>query len=158
MTEDFSGANFDTLWPPWPPHKSCLVHLTFHLQKANKQRIMSTSAAHNDSNKDPKFSGAPMGNDQVIVRETSSKAVTSLVLAIVGLIFLVLGIILGPIAICLANQAKKEIRERPQELDGACQAKAGFIIGIVATILSVIWLILIIVVVASGAAATSYNY
>jgi uncharacterized Tic20 family protein len=99
-----------------------------------------------------------MGNDQVIVRETSSKAITSLVLAIIGLIFLLLGLILGPIAICLANQAKKEIRERPRELDGACQAKAGFIIGIIATILSVIWLILIIVAVSSGAAATSTYY
>lgn len=107
------------------------------------------------TNKDTKFSGAPMGYDQVVVRETSGKAITSLVLAIIGLIFLILGIVLGPIAICLANQAKKEIKERPRELDGACQAKAGLIIGIIATILSVIWIVLIILAVSSGAVAAS---
>lgn len=108
-----------------------------------------------------KFSGAPMGNDvrdQVVYRETSSKAITSMVLGIIGLIFLILGIVLGPIAICLANQAKQEIRERPREVGGECQAKAGFIMGIIATVLSVIWIVLIIVLVASGAAAASYNY
>eukprot|EP00544_Gedaniella_sp_CCMP2646_P009831 CAMPEP_0202496324 /NCGR_PEP_ID=MMETSP1361-20130828/19428_1 /ASSEMBLY_ACC=CAM_ASM_000849 /TAXON_ID=210615 /ORGANISM="Staurosira complex sp., Strain CCMP2646" /LENGTH=70 /DNA_ID=CAMNT_0049127615 /DNA_START=114 /DNA_END=323 /DNA_ORIENTATION=- len=53
----------------------------------------------------PKFPGAPMGSPQVVVRETSGKAVTSLVLSIIGLIFLRLGIVLGPISICLAVQA-----------------------------------------------------
>ena len=115
----------------------------------------SVPATRSASNKDPKFSGAPMGNEQVIVRKTSGKAITSLILAIIGLIFLLLGIILGPIAICLANQAKEEIRARPRELDGECQAKAGFIIGIIATILSVVWIIIIIIATAGGAAASS---
>eukprot|EP00544_Gedaniella_sp_CCMP2646_P006521 CAMPEP_0202489552 /NCGR_PEP_ID=MMETSP1361-20130828/7242_1 /ASSEMBLY_ACC=CAM_ASM_000849 /TAXON_ID=210615 /ORGANISM="Staurosira complex sp., Strain CCMP2646" /LENGTH=105 /DNA_ID=CAMNT_0049119307 /DNA_START=76 /DNA_END=390 /DNA_ORIENTATION=- len=88
----------------------------------------------------PKFPGAPMGSPQVVVRETSGKAVTSLVLSIIGLIFLRLGIVLGPISICLAVQAKKEIEQCPNQLDGACQAKAGLIIGIISTALSsVVW-------------------
>jgi hypothetical protein len=94
-----------------------------------------------------------MGSPQVVIRETSGKAVTSLVLSIIGLIFLLLGLVLGPISICLAVQAKKEIEERPNELDGACQAKAGLIIGIISTVLSVVWIVLIIASVGSASAA-----
>lgn len=100
-----------------------------------------------------------MGSHQeVVFRKTSGNAIASLVLAIIGLIFVVLGIILGPLAICYANKAKKEIAERPTELDGACQAKAGFIIGIIATILSIIWIILIAITIATGAATASASY
>jgi uncharacterized Tic20 family protein len=101
----------------------------------------------------PNFSGAPMGSPQVVIRETSGKAITALVLSIIGLIFLLLGIVLGPISICLAVQAKKEIEERPNELGGACQAKAGLIIGIISTVLSVVWIVLIIASVGSASAA-----
>jgi uncharacterized Tic20 family protein len=94
--------------------------------------------------------GSPQG---VVVRETSGKAITALVLSIIGLIFLLLGIVLGPISICLAVQAKKEIEERPNELGGACQAKAGLIIGIISTVLSVVWIVLIIASVGSASAA-----
>jgi hypothetical protein len=94
-----------------------------------------------------------MGSPQVVIRETSGKAVTSLVLSIIGLIFLLLGLVLGPISICLAVQAKKEIEERPNELDGACQAKAGLIIGIISTVLSVVWIVLIIAAAGSASAA-----
>lgn len=125
---------------------------------------MSTPAAHavpvpsaSNGSTPNKFSGAPMGSHQVVVRETSGKAITSLVLAIIGLVFLALGIILGPISICLANQAKKEIKERPMELDGACQAKAGLIIGIIATVLSIIWIVLIILAISAGAASASVS-
>jgi hypothetical protein len=95
-----------------------------------------------------------MGSPQVVVRETSGKAVTSLVLSIIGLIFLRLGIVLGPISICLAVQAKKEIEECPNQLDGACQAKAGLIIGIISTALSsVVWIVLIIAAAGSTSVA-----
>jgi hypothetical protein len=110
----------------------------------------STVPASADSDA-PKFSGAPLGSPQVVVRKTSGKAITSLVLSIIGL--LLLGIVLGPISICLAVQAKKEIEERPNELDGACQAKAGLIIGIISTALSVVRIVLIIASVGSPSAA-----
>jgi hypothetical protein len=71
----------------------------------------------------------------------------------IGLIFLLLGLVLGPISICLAVQAKKEIEEHPNELDGACQAKAGLIIGIISTVLSVVWIVLIIAAAGSASMA-----
>eukprot|EP00544_Gedaniella_sp_CCMP2646_P007877 CAMPEP_0202483332 /NCGR_PEP_ID=MMETSP1361-20130828/2590_1 /ASSEMBLY_ACC=CAM_ASM_000849 /TAXON_ID=210615 /ORGANISM="Staurosira complex sp., Strain CCMP2646" /LENGTH=87 /DNA_ID=CAMNT_0049111535 /DNA_START=472 /DNA_END=732 /DNA_ORIENTATION=- len=71
-----------------------------------------------------KFSGAPLGSPQgIVVRETSGKAIAALALSIAGLVFLLLGIVLGPISICLAVQAKQEIEQRPNELDGAALAK-----------------------------------
>jgi hypothetical protein len=101
----------------------------------------------------PNFSGAPMGSPQVVIRETSGKAITALVLSIIGLIFLLLGIVLGPISICLAVQAKQEIKAHPNELDGAALAKAAHIIGMVATILSFLWIVIVIVLIASASAS-----
>lgn len=72
---------------------------------------------------------------------TSGKAIASLVCAIIGLF--ILGIVLGPVAICLAVQAKKEIDEQPKRVAGKCLATSGMVIGIIGTILSVLFLILI---------------
>lgn len=72
---------------------------------------------------------------------TSSKAVSSLVCGIVGI--LIFGIILGPIAIIVGMQAKSEINENPREIQGNCQATAGIIFGVVDIIL---WIILVILI------------
>lgn len=72
---------------------------------------------------------APQGNNQ--------KAIWSLVLGILGL--LCCGFFTGIPAIILGRSAQKEIAQTGQQ--GAGLAKAGFIIGIVACVLSVIGII-----------------
>jgi hypothetical protein len=117
---------------------------------------MSTPAASTVrvSANTPKFSGAPLGSPQgVVVKETSGKAIAALALSIIGLISLLLGIVLGPISICLALQATQEIKAHPNELDGAALAKAAHIIGMVATILSFLWIVIVIVLIASASAS-----
>ena len=74
------------------------------------------------------------------IKTTSCMAISSMVCGIVGLV--VFGIILGPIAIILGVIAKNEINAKPEELQGACQAKAGIICGIIAV---VIWTIFVII-------------
>lgn len=73
---------------------------------------------------------------------TSSKAVASLVCAILGLF--ILGIVLGPVAICLAIDAQNEIRDRPHQVKGECIANAGLVIGIIAFVFSIIIIIVIV--------------
>jgi len=80
----------------------------------------------------------------------------SLVLSIIGLFLL--GIVLGPIAICLAVSAKNDIKKRPQQVQGTGMANAGLIIGIIGIILSIVLIILIVtggVLVSSVASAAT---
>jgi len=65
-------------------------------------------------------------------RANSSKAVWSLVCAIVGL--LCFGIILGPVAIVLGRQAQRQ--------GGGGMAKAGEILGYVDVALFVLWIVI----------------
>jgi Domain of unknown function (DUF4190) len=95
-------------------------------------------------NGDQKFIGAPMGTAATKYHEpkkTSGKAVASLICAILGLF--VLGIILGPVAICLAVAAKNDIKAKPDQLTGKCMATSGLIIGIIGFVLSIIILVMI---------------
>jgi hypothetical protein len=62
----------------------------------------------------------------------------SLIWAIVG--FFICGFIMGPIAIVKANQAKKAIAADPQRYSGAGLADAAMVIGIIDTILHVVFL------------------
>jgi hypothetical protein len=90
-----------------------------------------------------KFTGAPMGTTATPYPEpmrNSSKAIASLVCAIVGLFFF--GIILGPVAICLAVAALNEINEQPDRVTGKCLATSGLIIGIIGFIGSIIIIIM----------------
>jgi hypothetical protein len=77
-------------------------------------------------------------------RPEAPGALVSLILSIVGFFFWPLGIVLGPIALHYANKAKAELRKHP-EMGGGSMATAGFIIGIIATILGVIFVLVIIV-------------
>lgn len=94
--------------------------------------------------KNPKFSGAPMGASSASAPppppKTSGKAITALVLAIIG--FFIVGIIFGPIAICLAASAKNDIRERPTQVKGEGIANAAMIVGAIALIVSIVIIIL----------------
>ena len=75
------------------------------------------------------------------VPPTNTKALWSLICGIVGI--LVLGIILGPIAICLGVSAKQEIQSTgSRDAQGQCQANAGIVCGSVALVL---WIILVAV-------------
>jgi len=70
-------------------------------------------------------------------RQTDSGAVAALVVGVVGHALLMVGLILGPIAIFMGSAAKKRILTSGGALDGAGLAQAGFILGITATILGV---------------------
>jgi ABC-type phosphate transport system permease subunit len=63
---------------------------------------------------------------------TSSKATGALVCGIIGL--LVCGVILGPVAIYLGTQAKREIGLSNGRLKGEGMATAGIVMGIIAII------------------------
>ena len=62
----------------------------------------------------------------------ASKATGALVCGIVGL--LLCGVVLGPVAIYLGTQAKKEIRSSDGRLKGEGLATAGIVMGIIALI------------------------
>jgi len=68
------------------------------------------------------------GSAPVAQRATNGKAIASLVLGIVGLLFF--GIILGPLAIIFGFLARKEIATTRQGGNG--MAIAGIVLGIIA--------------------------
>ncbi len=76
-------------------------------------------------------------------REQAPGAVTSLVCALIGFMIWPLGIILGPIAIYYANQAREAIRANPA-LDGSGLATIGYVLGIVITVLGALGVLYII--------------
>ena len=63
---------------------------------------------------------------------TAGKATAALVCGIVGL--LLCGVVLGPVAIYLGTQAKKEIRRSDGRLKGEGLATAGIVMGVIALI------------------------
>jgi hypothetical protein len=107
----------------------------------------------------PTASAPPVGAPGQVARQPdkSGKAVASMVLGIVALVslfcaWLVLALpslIMGIIAIVLAQMAKKEIAERPG-LEGEGQAKAGFIMGIIATAISAITFLILVIALAAS--------
>jgi len=83
-------------------------------------------------------------------KQTSGKAVASMVLGIIGLF--VFGIVLGLIAICLSIGATNDIKKRPDEVDGKCLAIAGRVLGII----DVVGWAIFVIIYASSASAPSY--
>jgi len=71
---------------------------------------------------------------------TAGKATGALVCGIIGLFLC--GIILGPVAIYLGTQAKKEIRTSDGRLKGEGMATAGIVMGVIAVIGFVISIII----------------
>jgi hypothetical protein len=79
---------------------------------------------------------------------TSTNAIISLVLAIVGLFLC--GGILCPVAWYLGVRAEQEVDASGGALGGRGIATAGKIIGIIGTILFIIWLAITIIVLIAG--------
>jgi Domain of unknown function (DUF4190) len=69
--------------------------------------------------------------DNIPRKKHSVKAIASLICAIAGLLTLFLGIVLCPVAICLAVRALKEIKENPDQVGGRCMSISGLVIGII---------------------------
>jgi Domain of unknown function (DUF4190) len=95
------------------------------------------------------FTGAPMGTSlmpesssapQTTMGSYSIKAIVSLIFAILGLFLL--GIILGPIAMCLGFRALSEIKEQRDSVKGKCMAASGVVIGLIGFIGSVVFIII----------------
>ena len=82
--------------------------------------------------------GQPSPYGAPVPQGTSSKAVWSLVLGILGI--LCCGFITGIPALLLGRSAQREIAQTGQ--GGAGMAKAGFILGIIAIVFTVIQVIL----------------
>ncbi|MFK7918725.1 MAG: hypothetical protein AB8G14_11640 [Ilumatobacter sp.] len=90
--------------------------------------------------------GQPVGQQ---FGQSHSKATTSMVLGIVGLasIFFCYGIVsivMGPIAYFMGKSAEKEIALSPQSWTNAGMARAGWIMGLIQTILSILLLLAVV--------------
>lgn len=108
--------------------------------------LASDKTSHTSNVAVPVGTSDPVAKDPAdILTHTSGKATTSMVCGIISIV--VFGIILGPIAICLALSAKREIREKSGQVHGECrvhgecQAQTGLICGIVAVVFWIIGLI-----------------
>jgi putative exporter of polyketide antibiotics len=92
--------------------------------------------SYSDPPPPPPQYGAPTPPYGGVPQQTNRKAIWSLVLGILGLVCC--GFFAGIPAIILGNIAKKEIAESGQP--GRGMAQAGFILGIIAVVLGVLWL------------------
>jgi putative exporter of polyketide antibiotics len=82
--------------------------------------------------------GAPVPPQGGVPQKTNSKAIWALVLGILGLVCC--GFFAGIPAIILGNMAKKEIDAG--QGTGRGMAQAGFILGIIAVAIGILWVIL----------------
>jgi hypothetical protein len=95
----------------------------------------------------------------VYVRPDLPKATAALVVGIVsvaGLFTCVLPILAAPVAWILGVQARREIRNAPQQWGGDSKATAGMVLGIIGTVLLtllILGVILLIVVAANDSTA-----
>ena len=83
--------------------------------------------------------GGPQGGYGAVPQGTNQKAVWSLVTGILSL--LCCGILFGPVALFLSNNAKSEMGSTGQQ--GAGLATAGMVLGIIGTLLGVLQIILL---------------
>jgi Domain of unknown function (DUF4190) len=122
-----------------------LVTATQQQQQQQQQYQQSVNASKGGVDPNKKFVGAPLGTAPSTYQQqpdmrVSGKAIASLICAIVGLF--VLGVVLGPVAICLAASATSDINRKPKELKGKCMATSGLVIGIIGFVGSVVFIIL----------------
>lgn len=101
----------------------------------------------------PSGSYPPPGGGQQFPPQSNSKATISLVLGIVGIVLC--GLFTGIPAIILGRSAQREIAASHGAQTGAGMAKAGFITGIVATVLSVLGALLWVLLLTSGSFETN---
>ena len=86
----------------------------------------------------------PYGYGYAPAPRTNGKAMWAMIVGIVSIVFCYLGVLIGPVAIVLAVQGKKDIKRSNGSQGGDGMATAGLITGIVGT---VIWLALDILLV-----------
>jgi hypothetical protein len=86
------------------------------------------------------YQGPPPQGPQY--QTNAPNATTAMVLGIIGIFCF--GIILGPIAIVLGTNALKEIERSGGAYGGEGQARAGQILGVIATVLSVLGIIILL--------------
>jgi hypothetical protein len=65
---------------------------------------------------------------------SSGKAVASMIVGIVSIVFCYVGVVIGPVAIVLAVLAKKDIKQSNGTQSGEGMATAGLITGIIGTV------------------------
>lgn len=80
---------------------------------------------------------------------SSGKATTSLVLGVASIF--VCGLFLGIPAMIVSRQAKREIEHSQGRLSGSGLATAGFVTGLIGTIVSVVVGLLVVLLIAFGA-------
>lgn len=95
----------------------------------------------------------PYGQPYQPSGQTSTKAIVSLVLAIVS--FFVCGLILSIPAVFLGRSAQREIDASGGRLGGRGLATAGFILGIVNVVISVLVIIFVLVFVVGARGITT---
>jgi hypothetical protein len=107
---------------------------------------------------DPNFEGIPPPPPAApplashLIREDHPQATTSLVL---GIISLVLCQLVAPIALVLGRRAVREIDASGGMLGGRGQAQAGWIMGLIGTILLAVSVLVILAVVVFAAVGSS---
>lgn len=89
--------------------------------------------------------GPSLVQPSLLPRVQAPGAVTALVLGIIGFMIWPIGLILGPLAINYANQARDAIAANPM-LDGNGMATAGYVLGIIDTIFGVLFVLYIIMI------------
>jgi hypothetical protein len=81
-------------------------------------------------------------------RQNLPNATTSLVLGILSLVtcicYGVIGLPLGIVAFVLGNKALKEFHENPENYKGSGNASAGKILGIIGTVVNLIYILVIV--------------
>jgi hypothetical protein len=87
----------------------------------------------------------------VYVRPDLPKATASMVIGIIavagGFVVCGLPLLISPVAWVLGAQARRQIREAPQQWGGESKATAGLVLGIIGTILLVLALIVLVVII-----------
>ncbi|VXC00482.1 DUF4190 domain-containing protein [Aeromicrobium sp. 9AM] len=75
--------------------------------------------------------------------KNNPKALWAMIVGIVSILFCYVGLVIGPVAIFLAVQAKKEIKQSNGTQTGEGMATAGLITGIVGTVVQVMLITLV---------------
>lgn len=98
----------------------------------------------------PAWGGQPGMQYPVYVMPDHPKATSALVvgiIAVAGLFTCVLPVLAAPVAWVLGAQARREIRNAPQQWGGEGKATAGMVLGIIGTVLLVLAIIAIVVII-----------
>ena len=74
-----------------------------------------------------------------------------------GLFFCGVPLLVSPFAWVTGHRALREIRSAPGRLSGESAAQAGMVLGIIGTVLLVVWLILVVLLVV-GLAASNFHF